>query len=311
MREVSSRRVGEDIVIRVGWVVAGVVVVAGALGGCADPASGSSAPTVPATASEAQRAQWALPLDPYIFSQSEMTNYAENLLVSDCMSEKNLDWPIPAIDVDHLSVSWESPGGRRILTVEVAQQYGYHTPSPLPRDVVKQMGEMNARQLSPTEQSALDACIQAARQTLPLPEINQIGNQYANADLVAAAQQPAVVAAAAAWRQCMAPLGISDLPQMPEGGSSSMPTASQSAAFGLDVVESDPDSQPSTQEIAAAVADAQCRDSSGFSGALYDAEWSAQSVTLAQHADELVREKDAIDAYVDAARRVIAERTGS
>lgn len=258
---------------------------------------------------DADRAQWALPLDPYIESTVDVvvTDYAENLLVSECMSDRALDWPIPAIDVNDLESVTTSPSGRTLLTLEAAQRYGYHSAPMLPAEASTQLQALNSRTLTPAESSALDSCIQDARTVLPLPERTQIGVQLANQALDEAAGTDAVREAAAQWRTCMAPQGISDLPDAPDTDSGGMPTPGQIAAYAID----DPASAAGADEIAAAVADAQCRESSGYDDALYAAEWARQSAALNDNADALVREGEALDAYLTDARAVIAERTGA
>ncbi|MPN43353.1 hypothetical protein SDC9_190912 [bioreactor metagenome] len=76
--------------------------------------------------------------------------------------------------------------------------------------------------------------------------------------------------AAARWRECMAPLGIVDLPDEPwTAGAMSMPPSLMSAwgwtsSFG----------KPSADEVRIAVHDANCRETSGWSEALYESQWA-------------------------------------
>lgn len=256
-----------------------------------------------------QRAQWSLPLDPYIRTPVDVvvTDYAENLLVEDCMAGRGVDWPIPRVDVNALTSETTSPSGRLILTPDLARRYGYHDDPVLPEAVTVQMMQLNSRALDPSESAALDACIVEARQTLPLPAVDQIGAQLANQALGAASQDTKVQAAAENWRTCMVPAGVSDLPEAPYGDDEGMPTPSLIAAYALE----EPTSTAGPQEIATAVTDADCRASSGYDDALYAAEWQQQASALAENTDVLTREGEANTAYLDAARRIIADRTGA
>lgn len=256
-----------------------------------------------------QRAQWALPLDPYIASPvtTVITDYAENLLIEQCMTAEGIDWPIPRMDVSTLGSATMSPSGRTLLTQEGAQQYGYHSDPILPTAVAAQMTALGARQLDATESAAIDGCVATARQTLPLPQTDQLGAQLANQALSTAEQEPSVQEAAGRWRTCMAPQGVSDLPEAPQADGGGMPTDSMIATFGID----DPRTEAGAAEIALAVADQSCRTSSGYDDALYAAEWDEQSTLLTKNADALVREGTALSDHLTRARAVIAERTGA
>lgn len=285
--------------IRRHFGVACLAAAAALLTGC-----GNSAHAAAATApTAAQRAQWALPLDSYIDSPVEVVvgDYAENLLVKQCMASRGIDWPIPTMDVAALHSDTTSPSGRSLLTPEIAARWGYHHEPIYPAEVATQLRKLNSRQLSSSEQATLDGCVGTARATLPRPTTTQLGTVLANQALTDAATEPTVTKAAAAWRSCMAPQGISDLPQAPDGTSGGMPSPSQGSTFRLE----DPTSTASAAEIAAAVADARCRATSGYADALYAAEWAAQSKALAKNADALVRERDALETHRKAARAVI------
>jgi len=279
-----------------------LTAAAALLAGCGTSAraAAASAPT------DQQRSQWALPLDSYMDSPVDIVigDYAENLLVKQCMAKNGVDWPIPTMDVTSLHSSTTSPSGRTLLTEQIAGRFGYHHEAIYPADVAAQLRTLSARILSAAEQSTLDGCVSTARDTLPRPNTTQLATVLANQALTDATLSPVVTRAAEVWRNCMAPQGISDLPAAPDGTNAGMPTPSQSAAFHLQ----DPTSGASTGEIAAATADARCRVSSGYSDALYAAEWAAQSTALAKNADALVRERDALEVHRKAAHRVITEQ---
>lgn len=281
------------------------LVLGGVLVGCSpDGGSAVRAPT------EAERQQWALPLDEYMLSDAAvgLTDYAENLLVSECMTAAQFDWVTPRVQVDALSQPTRSPSGRRVFTVEIAQTFGYHEPSILPAEVRDAMDALDRRSLSATEGAALETCIQQARVTLPRPEYSQLGTRLANQALAQSIEDSAVKDAGKLWRECMLPQGVSDLPEMPDGSAeNTMPPPSLVAQFGVDVM----DSLIGAPEIEMAVADAQCRETSGFSDALYLVEWERQSEALAENAEDLVRERDAIKEHLAAAQEIITDRGAS
>lgn len=250
---------------------------------------------------------YSLPLDDFIYSRVSRTigEYAESLLVEVCMNSRGYEWPIARRDVETLELSpVRSESGRRLFSIEIAESFGYHEPETLPPDVVAADRALATLITTPDMEAAIETCIvDEARTELPIPgtEIQQ-GAILANQALQSAFGDPAVVEAARLWRECMAPMGVSDLPAAPDG-EDAMPSPSLQLKFGL----GDPDSVPSVDEIELATADASCRESSGYAQALYDAEWRLQRDALLENADTLTSHRAEIERYVSEARRVINE----
>ncbi len=237
---------------------------------------------------------YALPLDPYILSPYEagMGSYVENLLVEQCMNAHGYDWPVPRRDIATMSPSkFTSVSGRALFTVAIAQENGYRLPEWLPQDLVDQNRAFGARDVTDQELAVLRPCITDDARS-KLPATNDSFNHaawLANNALSDAQQSGAVKEAARRWRDCMAPAGIPDLPESP----SLMPPDTLASAWGL----GEPDTTANADEIRVATADATCRDESGYTQALYEAEWQFQSSALADDADQLARQKASLDEY--------------
>ena len=137
----------------------------------------------------------------------------------------------------------------------------------------------------------------------PTQEVYSFGFPVDSAD-----RDPAVHEAEEKWRQCMVPLGIADLPSdaTPTNG---LPTDSQYEQWGLnqDVApwEIPP---PGQDEIKAAIHDAECRDSSGWTDARYEAEWNAEIDYLTRNYRELEAKRVKYDTLKEAYLKVIRER---
>ncbi|WP_062137698.1 hypothetical protein [Demequina aestuarii] len=235
----------------------------------------------------------------------DLANYAENLLVEQCMNGQGFDWPVPRRDVSSLKPSAvRSDGGRKLFDVDIAAAYGYRSPDWLPPDVVAAEQEFSSLVLTPEKQAAVDRCItQDARDELPLPaNYTQLAVDLASEALATALESTEVEDAAAAWRECMGPLGIPDLPESPLA----MPTDALMDEWGMD----QPGAQASADQISIAVADAECRASSGYDATLYNAELRLQTVALTNNSDELVAEQAEGDAYVARAMSKLAEIGG-
>ena len=113
---------------------------------------------------------------------------------------------------------------------------------------------------------------------------------------------PELSAAAASWRECMAPLGISDLPDRPwDAGSMGLPESLRDK-WGWR-----PTGKPSADEIATASADAACRASSGWTDTLYQQEWDTRQAFVDAHRAELAPVLAEHQAEAARAREIIAK----
>lgn len=82
---------------------------------------------------------------------------------------------------------------------------------------------------------------------------------------------PQVKKALEEWKACMRPLGIADLPEDPR----EMPSPSLSEKLYGNISEDNPiPDQPLAEEVAVAVKDAECRQSSGWLQKSYDIQWA-------------------------------------
>ncbi|WP_067779214.1 hypothetical protein [Actinomyces vulturis] len=100
----------------------------------------------------------------------------------------------------------------------------------------------------------------------------------------------------------MTPLGIADLNNDPEGGAP--PSQSLFDRFvpsGMPFID-DP-SAVSSEEKDLAVQDTQCRQSSGYTEALYTAEWALASQFVVEHQDELNAGKAQMDKQAELHRQ--------
>lgn len=278
-------------------VLAGLVV--GVLHSIPEPADIAVAPTV-----ERDPSAWAMPLDAYVAPASSITDYAENLVEQPCLRKAGIDDPPPWATVDGLQAESDaddtaeranpSPAlaTTRPLTPALAATRGYHGPSTAGANVqgMREWGydpDRNAAFAALPGDTA-SRCVHEARRTLgtELDARGQTASELAQRltwlAAVEARSDDTVRTAAAGWRTCMAPAGLSDLPDGPEG----MPTRS----MGVAVQDGDTRvflATVGTAEIAIAKRDAACQQSSGYRTALYDAEWSRLLHVTASDAEAL------------------------
>lgn len=282
------------------WIAAGMAVcVAGACGG-----SGGDEPQV-ALGLDKNRARWALPLDEFHGLNYAISDYAESLLIEECMLEAGFAYPVGEPKrMDSPPEPTLNDAYRRLFDEELAAEYGYGGP-PVEPVIASLTPEERAAIESDEGQAAFDRCVNEARDELPLPPERDLVESLASAAYSSAMASEEVVDAAKEWRECMAATGISDLPATPE----EMPTESLRAAWGKPPGGEDQAYQPPTPaEIEVAVEDARCQERSGFAQAFYEAEWEAQEKMLADNEDALARLKAANDAHAEMVEEILTSR---
>ncbi|PZE86445.1 hypothetical protein [Curtobacterium sp. MCBD17_032] len=235
---------------------------------------------------------WTMPLDGWVVPGGHEQDYAEMLVDLPCLREAGLDVPplpwatvagLHAHDdtVDAAARANPSPAlsTSRPLSAELASARGYHGPSTDGANV----GGWREWGYAPGFDEAFaalpagvrDRCPERTRRSLgtgasgEVQSASETAQRLTHLAALSARQDPAVTIAAAAWRTCMAPLGLADLPEGPEG----MPTPSMrvTARDAEEVVTlSD---EVGDDEIAVADRDVRCQRSSGYRQTLYDAEW--------------------------------------
>ncbi|MBF4609048.1 hypothetical protein [Curtobacterium sp. VKM Ac-1393] len=265
-------------------VVAGLVTAV--LHGLPEPADIAVAPTV-----EQNSTAWAMPLDAYVAPGSSKTAYAEDLVTQPCLRKAGIDGPPPWATAAGLQAESDADDSAaranpspalattRPLTAALAETRGYHGPSTAGANAegMKAWAFDPDRQagFAALPQDVLSRCWAAARQRLgtgtggSADAASELAQRLTYLAAVDARQDESVVTAAAGWRSCMAPSGVTDLPTGPEG----MPTPSMrvSGRDGDEVVPFLP--TVGKAEVAVAERDAACQDSSGYRKALYGAEW--------------------------------------
>jgi len=230
---------------------------------------------------------WSLPFDRvYGGPLLRLQVYASDILVDQCMSNAGFD------DFEVLTISsapfpeTQPHGNATLFNVEIAQKYGYRmAPDPgykPSRENIDLHGggyydnkpEAFKNQLY-TCQDEVQLELSGPRPTAEVP-VDEGGNIPIESQLnrfTVDTSSPQLQEAAAQWRTCMAPQGIADLPQEPWATEirREMPESLQTRLnFQLT-------GQPSADEIAVATADAQCRESSGWTSLLYEATWNQQA----------------------------------
>lgn len=280
--------------ITLGVVVLGVA--AAAVHGIPASADHAVEPTV-----ARDESPWAMPLDAYV-TPAALLGPAENVLVAPCLRTAGLtDWDPPVQTAASLQAQDDasdtaaranpSPAlaTTRPLDAALAAARGYHGPA---IDRAAQQAEKDwafdpkrNTDVASLPSGTFERCLTAARKELGSDvsgreqSASELAQRLTYLAALDARSDDAVVAAAARWRTCMAPAGVSDLPDAPSG----MPTASMRHAYGLGLESS----EPTDGEKAVAERDVSCQASSGYRRALYDAEWSRLTHVTADDARTL------------------------
>jgi hypothetical protein len=284
----------------------GIIVAAATISVAAACAPGSTAQPPNALDTQSKDvAQWTLPLDPYLLSDAQLTKaaYAEAIMIHECLADIGIDRPVPYVDID--AAYGSNVAVRSWFDLTIAQKHGYHDPSQERPAGLKAWDDFQLQAWTSAEDAAFLKC-----RDDPAADPPEYSNTLMNftSGLAAAAfsgagKDPDVLDAAARWHECMAGVGIEDLPRTPI----EMPSDSLRQRFEVGASIDGPVTGPTAEEIDMATADADCRDSSGFTEAFYDALWTRETSLLLDNESALTdagAEIDEITARID---EVIAE----
>lgn len=258
--------------------------------------------------------RWVLPTDTY--RGRAVGNYVENAkIVAEvhCMQQKGYaDFPlhIKLFQPEDEVYPWGS--NKKIFNEGIASRFGYRLDgtnsyvegAPPPDTYASTLGgdaeqhleqcrESAMQRITPDEYEALKKEMQRVSSLKEIPQTEEEARAVLGEDLRSDAerqlgrlaldrQQPVLLDAAQKWRECMAPLGIADLPEFPwETASYDLPISLQ------DRWNWDTGGTPSQEEVQYAVHDANCRRSSGWFDTLYEEEWKLREEFVTAHRAEL------------------------
>jgi hypothetical protein len=223
--------------------------------------------------------------------QDPRDTYARALLAQQCL-EGEIDGRIPPPGVITGAEPIDPRTGQRNFNLQVAQQYGYELPPQTPAEA--QAGSIG---VGSTQEQAVE-CGQRTRERLGLPPAASLA-QFVNAGFDAVSTNTDVQAASAAWRQCMTPAGVIDLPETP----ADMPTSSVQ-------LSGDRAGVPLAAERAIAIADATCRVSSGYDEAVLNARTQGELTAIGRDLEGFESTRAQYVSYGERIDRVVQELGG-
>ncbi len=274
--------------------VASALAGATAIAGCSHSDPGDSDTTVPIQTKS--QADWALPLDVYD-APTLANSYARKLLMRKCLAEASISFDVAPIDIDAAGPETANSAGRRLFTLDLAEKYGYHVAPThrFDRALAIQIAE------APVPDAELEPRLECqAEANAALAPIDDLASALALS--VDVSKDATVLEAVATWSECVKDQGVTPTtdPQL-------MPGDRLAQRFGVDDVVSLGTTKATPDEVRIAVIDASCRSSSGYSSALYEAEWDAQMQLLNEHSAELEKAFATNAAALSELRHLISE----
>ena len=251
-------------------------------------------------------ARWSSALDEFVPRKEEAASYAALLLDAACMRDAGYSsWAPPWRDTNPDPGPGWNPVGIRLFSLDLATTYGYRIPPAVRSDTNPEwvaFAQSKNGALEAGEQKAFTACADADRAKHRVVNLDggtlNLAMGYMSLASEKARASETTKAAEKGWRTCMAPQGVADLPQTPED----MPSRSLTEAFGIGQNLEGP---ASAGEIEVAMADARCRQSSGYSTTFYDIRWDESVRLLRENRDRLERARELITAHDKAVQEVI------
>ena len=243
------------------------------------------------------QALWTMPLDEFYVYSPELDNYAEQLQIAKCVRAQGRDWPVPWQNTDFPQAENVNTTGLRLFTLDIARQWGYRLAPPADPESARLWEEFATTADAFFPDAELDEillhCTDEVRTvdaefTTTFDGVNYLSGLALQAEEVVL-QDPAVIEATAQWRDCLEPLVSFSLRSIRDPWTE-MPPRYAATAWGA---TADGTGTPSAEEIAVAMADAECRDSSGLAGTKYERSWDEQQNLVDQNRDKLDRIREA------------------
>lgn len=226
--------------------------------------------------------------------------YARDLLARQCL-QGTVDFTV--VEPSPTSTSAEARTGQPAFDEQTAAASGYPGLRAVP---TMQGGVAPGVTMTPELQEAITACGAATQERLGNPPERE-PSAIESAGWNAVTTDPDVAAATSAWKTCMAPAGLTDLPTTPN----EMPPAS---ILELSMVKDAMGNlTPSTttavpdREREVAVLDAQCRASTDWTGAVFRARVNAELTAISKDVEGFEASRAAYDAYEKKLDAVITE----
>ena len=231
-------------------------------------------------------ATWALPSDAYNPPPLSLEYYAVALKAQPCRQAAGLPSQAVRFDPNGPLPATQNAAGRTLFDPAIAAQWGYHRQFD-PR--INWEDRRRAQEIERTElltDADVDTFVACGDEAMDaLGGDPAVSYQY-GFGIDDSAEDPQVKAAADRWRQCMEPLGIAEI--LPGFNPWEMPTQSLQEQWNMNQDVAPWEIPPASQEeIGVAVVDAQCRDSSGWRQAAYDADWNSEMKFLSRHYKDL------------------------
>lgn len=234
---------------------------------------------------EADIDSYSLPLDSFLV-RDDAVLYARDLFIQDCLGVDGIEYPIVQVNLDGTGPATVTEHGVRIFNVDIAHEYGYHNAPTdrFDRGVAIETIE-RANRVALDFPAEVASCVDASINAFPFsgtPRANQLGfSRDVTGD-------PNIGELAAVWRTCI----LADIPaEHVTSTPFTMPTDTDAVSFGLHELNlSQEPPEVSEDERALATADAECRDSSGFSELVYSTLWNAEMELVEQNRAVLTEE---------------------
>lgn len=229
--------------------------------------------------------------------------YARDLLAAKCLTGVVEYRAVPPGPQASLG---EERTGQPIFNVQVAAQWGYpHLHSPASAE--SGMGVPDGFEITPEIEAAMIECGQAADERLGTMPVGPLGS-IENTGWAAVPEDAGFQVAVAAWRTCMAPAGVIDLPDDPhEMPPASVVTAGSQTEDAQGNLVGNKDSVASDREREVAVLDAQCRDQVGLDSAEMHARAQAELTAIGRDIEGFEATRVAYEEYEKKLDEVITE----
>lgn len=251
------------------------------------------------------RDEWILPLDEFAPRDQSLVSQAILIDYSVCLEAEGVEVSLGEVSVEALRdrpTAVTNKYGRRLFDKGIAQSYGYRYAVEA-EPGISEDAEPNIP--PPDNSDTTSLCWDRAGDSLP--EVPDMPLQFllSSEAYERAKTEPSVRSAALDWKACLDERTSFAVPDDPQA----MPSSQMVEALGI--ADDDSTRGVSREEIELAVADAECRDSTGYQSIFHESESSLGSILREENLEALEVEAGMYRDQLEASEEIVMTHLSS
>lgn len=232
--------------------------------------------------------------------ESDPGDRNNHIFMADCL-DGVVEYDVPSSD-NHSELFTRTGNFR--FNEEIAAEWGYPSLRTELFSNHQAAGIPDGVELTEEQSAENEKCVEEMQEALDEPNPVDL-NGFSEAGWDALDGNTAVAEAEDAWRECMEPEGVVDLPESPEEMPSDSLSGNEQTEDGMQVDDTEVDLTEKERDIA--IADAKCRSEAGYDDAVFKAEAEGELEAIGKDIETFEAARAEFEDYQERIDTVLAE----